>query len=78
MLLKSASDVKTPTAKFVLMTKHVTHVNYLSITMSMFVRLAPQNANNVLMNSRVPTVRLDTFLRMICALRVTRVVMNVW
>ena len=78
MLITCASNAKIPTAEFVVMTRHVILVKKVSITMSTYVRHVPQNANNVLINTHAPTARKDTFLRMICALRVTRVVINAW
>ena len=76
MLITCASNARIPTAEFVVMTRHVIHVKKVSITMSTYARHVPQNANNVLINTHAPTARKDTFLRMICALRVTKVVMN--
>ena len=77
MMITCASNAKIPTAGFVVMTKLAIHVKKVSITMSTYVRHVPQNANNVKINTYAPTARKDTFSRMICALRVTRVVMNV-
>ncbi len=77
MLITCASNARIPTAEFVVMTRHVILVKKVSITMSTYVRHVPQNANNALINTHAPTARKDTFLRTICALRVTRVVMNV-
>ena len=78
MMITCASNARIPTAEFVVMTKLATHVKKVSITMSTYARNVPQNASNVLINTHAPTARKDTFLRMTCALRVTRAVMNVW
>ena len=78
MLITCASNARMPTAGFVVMTRHVIHVKKVSGMMSTYVRHVQQNVNNVKINTYAPTARKDTFLRMICALRVTRVVMNAW
>ncbi len=54
------------------------NVKMVSGMMSTFVKLVQQNVKLVKINTYATTARKDTFSRMTCALRVTRVVMNVW